>query len=105
MEAPDLHHLLTAQSQQNPAEQLLDELVRLRRKGFGFELAWKRAMRSITWPVTKETRRQWKSSLEQCKGYWGTCYRNEGIRITLDMIIEAMDVGLDVDEDPELRLV
>jgi hypothetical protein len=94
MAAPDLHHLLVAQDQ-NPAEQLRNELLRLRGMGFEFDLAWKRAMRSITWPVTKETRRQWKFSLEACRDYWGTCYRNEGVRISLGMIIEAMDKGAD----------
>ena len=95
--APELHRLLAAQK--TPAEQLAEELVRLRTKGFDFELAWKRAMRVVAWPVTKETRRQWKASLEQCKDYWGQCYRNEGVRLTMDQIIEAMDLGFDV-EDP-----
>lgn len=79
-----------------PVEQLADELLRLRRKGFPFELAWKRAVRAIQWPETKESRRQWKAVILGGKTYWGICYRNEGIRLTLQQIIDAMSCGTDL---------
>lgn len=98
MHAPEL---LTQLAAGNPAEQLVEELIRLRQKGLAFELAWNRSLRVLRWPKTKETRRQWKAVIEDGKAYYRSCYSHPGVRLTIGEIVQAMSLGADLHEESE----
>lgn len=69
---------------------MLENLSRLKREGWPFELAWDRAWRSIRWPDKRETRDEWKGVISSGRSTWQTCYLNEGAPIDISQLIEAM---------------
>lgn len=62
----------------SPATQMRLELMKMRRKGLGFEFAWKRALERIKWPEDKASRDEWKAILASGREVWQDAYIQNG---------------------------
>lgn len=76
-----------------PAEQLREDLARLKSHGITFSAAWRSAISRIVWPPDGQTRKEWKAAVEATRPEWERCYHDCGEVVRIEDIVELLGTG------------